>query len=176
MGDVATKKRGTEVLTDMLLSLGVVLVVVVPLWLIIPHHAKQTVTVVDYSSALSETRRVATGHVVAPVGLPATWRATSVSSSGGGGKPVVFHLGYLTPSNQYVDVEQSDGPSAAFLASLEGKSPQALPPVQVGATSWRQLKGADGRLALVNADDPMTVVVKGTAAPAELAAMAASLR
>jgi Protein of unknown function (DUF4245) len=174
---VATdKKRGTEVVSDMLRSLAVVGVIIVPLWFIIPHHTKQHVTVIDYSTALSETRRVSAHPVLAPQGLPSAWRATSVSSSGGSGKPVVFHLGFVTPAGDYAAVEESDGPSAAYLVTLEGKAPRTLTPVRVGAVAWRQLQGADGRIALVSTSSPMTVVVKGTAHLPELATLAASLR
>lgn len=170
------KKRGTEVVTDMLRSLAVVAVVIVPFWFIIPHHTKQHVTVVDYSTALNETRRVSTHPVLAPVGLPPGWRATSVSTSGGGSKPVVFHLGFLTPKGQYAAVEQSDGPAAAYLASLEGKAPRSLAPVTTGPRSWRQLLGADGRRALVSGSGGTMVVVKGTAGLPELSTLAGSLR
>ena len=177
MVDVATdKKRGSEVVSDMVRSLAVVAVIIVPLWLLIPHHTHQHVTVIDYSAALSETRRVSTLPVLAPAGLPARWRPTSVSSSGGSGQPVTFHLGYVTPAGDYAALEESDRPAAGYLVSLEGKTPTLLTPVRVGPTSWRQVRGTDGRLALVAPPAPMTVVVKGTASLAELTSLAASLR
>jgi hypothetical protein len=175
VGVATDRKRGNEVVSDMLRSLAVVGVVIVPLWFIIPHHSKQHVTVIDYSTALSETRRVSAHPVLAPQGLPASWRATSVSSTGGSGRPIVFHLGFVTPAGDYAAVEESDGPAAAYLVTLEGKAPQSLAPVAVGAAQWRQLRGADGRLALVSPSTPMTVVVKGTAKLAELTTLAASL-
>src|SRR5437763_86118 len=101
MVDVATKKRGTELISDMMLSLAVVFVVIAPLWLIIPHHTKAHVTVVDYQPVLAGSRRAATAPLMVPVGLPSSWRATSVSSTGGNGRPLRFHFGFLTPSNQY---------------------------------------------------------------------------
>src|SRR3954452_21270294 len=111
MVSVATdKKRGSEVVSDMLRSLAVVLVVIVPLWFLIPHHTHQHVTVIDYRSELNQARRVSAHTLLAPSGLPSTWRATSVSSSGGSGKPIVFHLGYITPAGDYAAVEESDGP------------------------------------------------------------------
>jgi hypothetical protein len=173
---VANKKRGTEVVSDMLRSLAVVGVVIVPLWLLIPHHTKQKVTVVDYSTALSQARRLTTYHLLAPLGLPATWRASNVTTSGGAGKPVVFHLGYVTPTNQYASLEESDADQAGFLQSLLGKAPTRLGDVPVGGTGWRSLRGADGRLALVAPTTQVTVVVKGTAPQGELGTLAASLR
>jgi uncharacterized protein DUF4245 len=173
---VANKKRGTELISDMLRSLAVVGVVIVPLWLLIPHHSKQKVTVVDYSTALSQARRLTPHHILAPQGLPTTWRPSNVTTSGGNGKPVVFHLGYVTPTNQYASLEESDGNADAFLQSLVGKRPSPLPDVRVGAAEWRSLRGADSRVALVSPSSPVTVVVKGTAAVAELTTLAASLR
>ena len=176
MVGVATKKRGTEVISDMVLSLAAVLVVIVPLWVLIPHHTKQHVTVVDYKPVLSEGRRASTVPLLAPQGLPSTWRPTSVSAAGGHGKPFRFHLGYLTPSNQYAATEQSNGTSAALVTSVAGRKPQALPPVHIGAATWQQVKGANGRLTLVAPPGPTAVVVTGTAGLPELTTLAASLR
>jgi hypothetical protein len=175
-GQVAKKKRGTEVISDMLRSLAVVGVVIVPLWLLIPHHSKQKVTVVDYGTALSQARRLSTHHLVAPAGLPATWRASNVTTSGGNGKPVVFHLGFVTPTNQYASLEESSGPEDAFLQTLLGKTPTGLSDVTVRGVAWRSLKGVDGRVALVSPATPVTVVVKGTADLAELTTLASALR
>ena len=173
---MANQKRGTELISDMLRSLAVVGVVIVPLWLLIPHHSKQKVTVVDYSTALSQARRLTPHHIVAPQFLPATWRPSNVTTSGGNGKPVVFHLGYVTPTNQYASLDESDGDVDAFLQSLLGKKPSPLADVHVGAADWRSRRGTDGRVALVSPSSPVTVVVKGTASVAELTTLAASLR
>lgn len=177
MVDVATdKKRGTEVISDMLRSLAVVGVIVVPLWLLIPHHTKQRVTVIDYSTALAQAERLSSHQVLAPTGLPATWRATSVSTSGGSGQPLVFHLGYVTPAGDYAAVEESNGPQDAYLLTLLGKKPQGLNDVQVGAVAWRSLRATNGRVALIRPVTPMTVVVTGTARLSELTTLALSLR
>jgi hypothetical protein len=168
------KKRGTEVVSDMLRSLAVVGVVIVPLWLLIPHHSKQKVTVIDYSAALSQARRLSPQPLLAPAGLPAGWRVTSVSTAGGGGKPVVFHLGYVTPQTQYASLEESTDP--AFVRTLEGKAPVPLASVDVHGVAWRQVRGSDGRLALVSPQQPLVVVVKGTGTLAELTTLASSLR
>lgn len=173
---MANKRRGTELISDMLRSLAVVGVVIVPLWLLIPHHTQQKVTVVDYSTALSQARRLTPQHLVAPAGLPATWRASNVTTSGGNGRPVVFHLGYVTPTNQYASVDESDGPRTSFLQTLLGPKPLGLADVPVGAATWPSARGADGRLALLRPPAPVTVVVKGTADLAELITLAASLR
>ena len=177
MVDVATdKKRGTEVISDMLRSLAVVGVIIVPLWLLIPHHTQQRVTVIDYSTALAQAQRLSSHELRAPAGLPATWRATSVSTSGGDGHPVVFHLGFVTPDGDYASLEESNGPEDAYLVTLLGKTPKGLNDVQVGPTAWRSLRGTNGRVALISPSTPMTVVVTGTARLSELTTLAASLR
>jgi hypothetical protein len=174
---VATdKKRGTEVISDMLRSLAVVGIVIVPLWLLIPHHAKQTVTRIDYSTALSQARRLSTHPVLAPAALPSGWTATSVSLAGGNGKPIVFHIGFVTPAGDYAAIEESDGPQPGYLVTLLGNTPKGLGDVRVGALAWRSLRGADGRVALVRPSTPPTVVVTGTAALPELVTLALSLR
>jgi hypothetical protein len=175
VGVATDKKRGTEVVSDMLRSLAVVGVIIVPLWLLIPHHTAQRVTVIDYSTALNQAERLSAHQVLAPAGLPATWRATSVSTSGGSGGPVVFHLGFVTPAGDYAALEESNGSRDGYLTTLLGKTAKPLGDVRVGAASWRSVRGTDGRVALVGPAGPLTVVVKGTARLSELTAFAASL-
>jgi hypothetical protein len=99
-----------------------------------------------------------------------------VSASGGNGKPIVFHIGFVTPAGDYAAVEESDGPQAGYLVTLLGKTPKGLGDVRVGAVSWRSVRGADGRLALIRPSSPPSVVVTGTAALPELVTLAVSLR
>jgi hypothetical protein len=99
-----------------------------------------------------------------------------VSSSGGIGKPIVFHLGYVSPAGAYAGVEESDGAAGSYLVGLLGKTPTTLDPVRVGPASWQQLRAKNGRLALVTTAGPMTIVVTGTAKLPELAVLAASLQ
>lgn len=177
MVDVATdKKRGTEVISDMLRSLAVVGVVIVPLWLLIPHHTHQHVTVIDYSTELRQAQRVSAQQVVGPSGLSASWRATSVSLTGGDPDPVAFHLGFVTPDGDYAALEESNRPRTAYLATLLGKTAKPLPDVRVGAVSWSSLRSSNGRVALISPSTTMTVVVTGTAKLSELTALAASVR
>ncbi len=125
MGDdgrvAADKKRGTQTMRDMVLSLAVILLAAGVIYLFIPHDAdRNPVKTVDYRVELSTARRAAPYPIAAPDGLPTGWRATSVTydaSSDKGG--AAWHLGFLTGKDQYAAVEQSDARPTAYVEKVD---------------------------------------------------------
>ncbi len=130
---------------------------------------------VNYSAALSAARQEAPFHVLAPERLPAGWRATSVNYAGVG-RDISWHLGFLTAGNQYVGLEQGNGPSAKFVA-LKTKATRTGPTVRLGDQSWTTMTSASGsERALVHRAGGETVVVTGTATLRQMEGFASSLR
>lgn len=180
MGDhrgVAADKRGSKTVRDLLLSLVVLGFMVFVIYLFIPHdsHA-DPVKVVPYGVELGQARRVAPYPVAGPEGLDGKWRSTSVTFSGADPHATTWHVGFVDPEEQYVAVEQSNGPADAFVSSVTLSSHrQAGATVKTGGMTWERWTG--GRYtALVNRRPGVTTVVLGTAPDAQLEQMAAALK
>jgi hypothetical protein len=174
---VAADKRGNKTVRDLLLSLVVLGFMVFVIYLFIPHdsHA-DPVQVVPYNVELGQARRVAPYPVAGPEGLGARWRSTSVTFSGADPHRTTWHVGFVDPQEQYVAVEQSNGPADAFVSAVTLSSHrQPGVSVQAGGLTWERWTG--GRYtALVHRLPHVTTVVMGTAPDAQLEQMAAALR
>ncbi|MGW7194317.1 DUF4245 domain-containing protein, partial [Streptomyces sp. NPDC054838] len=109
--------KGKQTVLDMVRSLAVIGVVVAGIYMFVPHDENADPTrVVDYRVETATARRAAPYPVAAPVGLPAEWRATSVSYERKNAD--AWHLGFLDPDKQYVAVEQSSDVSAKNIAKV----------------------------------------------------------
>lgn len=173
---MAADKRGNKTVRDLLLSLAVLGLVVFVIYLFVPHdsHA-DPVQVVPYSVELGQARRDAPYPVAGPEGLGADWRSTSVTYDASDRRHVTWHIGFVDPEQQYVAIEQSNGPAAAFAASVTlGSHPDGRT-VTAGGHAWQHWSG--GRYtALVRQEPGVTTVVLGTAPDAQLQQMATALR
>lgn len=179
----AASARGPRTVGDMVRSLGLVLGAVAVLLLITFRPQGQQLHVVDYRAQLAQARIGAAFPLVAPAGLPAGWRATSAyfdSPAGGtAGVPGVtsWHVGFVTPENQYAGFEQTNGLVVGALQDvLDGPTDTGVTS-DVRGVSWQRWTDAAGeRRALVRTDTGVTVVVDGSADWAVLERLAGSLR
>jgi Protein of unknown function (DUF4245) len=180
MGDhrgVAADKRGSKTVRDLGLSLVVLGFAVFVIYLFIPHdsHA-DPVQNVPFAVELGQARRDAPYPVAGPEGLGAHWRSTSVTYDSADPRHVTWHIGFVDPQQQYVAVEQSNGPAEPFISQVTLKSHRdGTRTVTIGGQVWERYTG--GRYdALVRKQPGHTTVVLGTATDAQLRAMAAALR
>ncbi|MGZ4609245.1 MAG: DUF4245 domain-containing protein [Actinomycetes bacterium] len=171
------RKRGRETIRDMVLSLSVVLGVVFVVLLVGMRGGPPTQTVheVGYTAQLVQAREAASYDVLAPVGLPPGWKATSVRGLTTDGT-VTWHLGFVTPHGRYAALEQSAGAAQPFVddfadgAKAAGRSP-------IGGHVWQRIEGGrPERRALVLHGTGVTTVVAGGASWGELETLARSLR
>lgn len=129
---------------------------------------------VNVESALTQARAAAPYDVVGAASLPAGWQATSVRYTPG--PDTRWHVGYLTPSEEYAGLEQTDG-SAAEL--LEEVAPGAEPigAADVSGDTWRVLIDDErGDTTLLRSASDSVIAVTGSATQEELEQLAASLR
>ncbi|WP_251020385.1 DUF4245 domain-containing protein [Streptomyces sp. ISL-98] len=172
MGGVASMK-GKQTVRDMVLSMAVIGAVAGGVYLLVPHDdSLDPIKPVDYRVELITARRAAPYPVAAPVGLPKTWRPTSVSYEGQDGN--AWHLGYLDPDGEYVAVEQSTGDAEKFIAEVSQDATKTDRTQQVGGDSWQRWEGPKYD-ALVRQEKGATTVVTGTASHERLTKMAAAL-
>lgn len=170
------KKRGRETATDMVRSLGLVVLVIIPVWFLAkaPASDEAEIRVVDPTGPISA---FATDVPAAPVPgqLPERWRATSATYAGG---DRTLRVGWVTPEEQYAEYAASTGPRQEFVESLVGEETEAAEPVVVDGVEWEQRVEADGSRSLVGAFGSTTVVVgtqRATASLAELRVLLGSL-
>lgn len=161
---------------DMVRSLAVVLVVVAVTLVIVWRPKPEAVKPVDPIAAVTLVTMQKDFPPLVPSGLATGWTATSARfepTVKSGGRSV-FHVGYVTPSGEYAQVQETTATSAAFLAeSTDGGVAGGTR--QVGGRTW-QVWTSDGRDSLVLADGSHVVVVSGTGGIDEVAALAGALR
>ncbi|MFG2085590.1 DUF4245 domain-containing protein [Spirillospora sp. NPDC048824] len=176
----AVHKRLTTGLGGFALAMAACLVLVLAIYAVTPRSDEEVLPTVDYSSQLWAMANDAPYTAYAPEGLPATWRPTSSRLHGlgdGGGEPVAWHLGFLTPGDQYAALEQSDEKASDFVPRMANSS-KPTGTMQVNGQTWTKYHRKDkhaNSLALTLPDGP-SLVVTGTATYQELAILAGSLK
>ena len=161
---------------DMVRSLALVLLVVGVILFITWRPKPDSVKPVDPAVAVTLVTMQKDFPPLVPAGLPEGWVITSARfepTAKSQGRPV-FHLGYVTPSGNYAQVEESSSTSAGFLAESTDHG-AATTSRQVGAITWQQWD-SDKRHSLVFADSAYSVVVSGTAMQDEIDALAGALQ
>ncbi|MDT7841018.1 DUF4245 domain-containing protein [Streptomyces justiciae] len=169
------KSGKQKTVRDMVLSLGLIGLMAGVIYLFIPHDdSDPEVKRVDYRVELLTARRAASYPVLAPEGLSADWKATSVRYDGADAES--WHLGFSTPGGEYAQIEQSATQKPeAFIdtASQGGEKTQTT--TEIGGRTWTRYDG--GRYdALVHEGEGATTVVAGTGGYDQLARMAKALK
>jgi hypothetical protein len=118
--------------------------------------------------------------VYAPEGLPADWRPNSSRLHGlesGGKEPVAWHLGFVTPSDEYAALEQSNEKASEYVPRMTNSS-RPIGTQQVGDITWTKYHRKDKKANSLarTLPDGMSIVVTGTASYRELAVLAAALK
>ena len=168
------RKRGRETAMDMVRSLGLVILVIVPVWYLAqaPESDEAEIRVVDPRTAIEAFSADVPGAPV-PGTLPEQWRATSSTYDGGAQS---LRVGYVTPEEQYAEYAAAVGQREDFLERILGPETEQLEPVVVGGDTWEQYREPDGSLSLVGTFGDATVVVGTRRATAGLPELEVLLR
>lgn len=165
----AKKKRGRETALDMVRSLAVVFLLVIPLWFFgqsSPDDSKK-IRPVDPAGAL-RAFAVDTGGPVPST--PAGWTVNVRSYEDG-----VVRVGYVV-GEHYLEFSGARG--RTFLDAATGKAKPGSS-VNVAGVTWREYRSADGHESLVHTVGNVTVLVGGIREDAsldELKMLAATVR
>jgi hypothetical protein len=141
------------------------------------------VNVVNYSAQLNQARQDSPYPVLAPAGLPATWRPTKAAWVPKGapylnGEPSVrnlWQLGFLSPEDTYVELNQGDALPEQFLEDYtrEGATDGVS---QVNGQPWERRISLDERTrSLVRSTPSVTSVIVGDTTYEGLEAFASTL-
>jgi len=152
-------------------SLAVVLLAAGFIYLFVPHDEDiDPVKPVSYRVELDSARRAAPYPVLAPQGLPKTWRATSVTYEADGSRSADWHLGFMTPDTQYAAVEQSDAArSAKYIEDVTQGARRTGETTHVNGQEWTRYEGEkyDALVREVAGKAPKKGAEKGTGGGAE---------
>ncbi|QNP70454.1 DUF4245 domain-containing protein [Streptomyces roseirectus] len=161
---------------DMILSLGLIVLAALVIYVFVPHDDKEPdIKRVDYTVELATARRAASYPISAPVGLPDTWKATSVRYRGDDFD--AWHLGFRTPDGQYVQVEQSAAKERAKFVDDASQGSSATDVTdEIAGAKWTRWTGGRYNALVLNGADGSTTVVAGTASFDRLAEMARALK
>jgi hypothetical protein len=176
MREERARRRLRQTVRDMLLSMLVVSGAVLVLYAPWNRNPPETVHVVDPAPVVEAARQAQSWPVLAPVGLPATWRPTSSRLELASDGESIVHLGYLSPTDDYAGLEQSATHELVFISDrtiggVKGDD------VTIGGVVWTRYESPDGKhRSLVRAASGATYVVTGNGEWPEVETFAASLR
>lgn len=159
----------------MLRSLGLVLLVVVPIWFFAqpPDTDEQELRVVDQAPDVQAWTTSAESAPV-PGRLPAGWRPTVADYEAA---PAALRLGWNTADGHYAEFAATTGPADEFVRDFTG-GVEADGTVDVDGTAWERYRETDGSVSLVRSYGQVTVVVgtlRTTASLPELLTLARSV-
>lgn len=173
------KSRLRTTVRDMLLSLAVICVPIAVVLAIEPNKAGNPVHVIGSASFQGNLDAARAGEpfsVLSPAGLAAAWRPTSENYQVAGNDD--WHLGYLTPSGGFVELEQTTENIGGFLSDQHSNAAQT-DSVQIGGVAWQHYTGTSPpalKNLLVRTDAKSTIIVAGSAPMSELEQFAESLK
>jgi hypothetical protein len=168
----------------MIRSLAVILIPLVVITIIFTSIPKDhQVKEVAWKSVLATARKEAPFEVMAPVNLPAGWRATRVTWVPQGqpylnGEPSprnLWQLGFLTPEDAFIDLNQGDVAPQEMVdqQSRDGKPDGSS---LVAGQTWQRLISPDGRTkSLVLHRPDVTTILSGDLPYEALEAYASTL-
>jgi hypothetical protein len=167
-------KRGRESATDMVRSLGLVLVIVGVVFFLArpPSSDAKKIRVVDPSSDVQAFTSSVSGGAV-PHALPAGWRPTVSDYNRDTGQ---LRVGWVTPKGEYAEYAARPHGTTTFVTDITGRAQQAGT-VQIEGTTWTEYRQGKA-VSLVRAYGTTTVVLgtlRDTASLDELRVLAASL-
>ncbi|GGO51849.1 hypothetical protein GCM10012287_34820 [Streptomyces daqingensis] len=139
----AEKRQGRRTVRGMVPSLAVVLLAAGFIYLFVPHDEDiDPVKPVGYHVELESARRAAPYPVLAPAGLPDSWRATSVRYDGDPSRSATWHLGFVTPNTEYAAVEQSDAArSEKYVADVTQGARKTGATSRIDGVEWTRYEG-----------------------------------
>jgi hypothetical protein len=168
-------------LADMARSLTLMAVIVAALlfigarYLIMPGAADR-MPAADYSGVLQAFPREARVPVLAPAGLPSSWRANAARLSSASAATTQLHIGWAVPGSRYAGLDEATGSADALVASVLGtRGLTVIGDVTMDGVSWQRRTSTLGEQALTRKVGRLTVVVTGNATDAQLRLLAASL-
>lgn len=170
-----SRKRASQTVSDMVRSLGLVLIVVVVILLITLRHNPPAVTVINPFPVYASVSANAPYTAMLPR-TPQGWRPTAAHNSPPGAQPYTWLVGFLTPSTSYAELAQSDG-LVGDLVTAENAKGDPVGAITIDGNSWQMVSNdSTGRRALIATLHDANTVISGTASFTDLETLANGLK
>jgi hypothetical protein len=142
---------------------------------VFPNAAKRPP--VDYSQALATFEKVSP-HALAPSGLSTGWVANTGQFTPRHGRSAPrLHIGWATPGELYVGLDETTGPAARLIRDVLGRSGAKVDgTIVIGGLSWQHRRSDRGEDAYTATSGDVSVVVTGDGTPSQLRELLAALR
>lgn len=174
-------KRGRQTALDMVRSLGLMFVVILVLLLVTPAR-----TLIFPSSgggedqAVSDSEQLAewhqlTGRAALLPPVPVSWRINAATMTGTSVRQARLHVGWATPQNGYVGVDQGFVHARKLIKGALGGGSHPAAPTTIGGRQWSTRVDVHGDPAYLLTTGRFSVIVTGTIGPAALQRLAAEL-
>ena len=160
--------RARKTINNLVYSLLVTVGLAVGIYLMVPHPNANPNWVIDYVKVGTQIQQT-TGESLDIPTLPATWRANQAKISGGGASgPVVWRVGFITPTDQFISYRQAMKADKSWVALIL-KDVRKTGTRTIGGLVWQEFdnRSAEGAgnlaYALVTVAGGDTYVLNGTA-------------
>lgn len=165
---------------NLVYSLLAVLAMVAVLVAIVPRPDSLGGPPVPIGQKAAQVKAESGWPIVTPQGLPASWAPTSVRYVPVTGGLETWHVGYRTPSGEFVAVEQTRGATREWIAAQTNRAPRTGT-VEVAGKTWekfvRDNKVQNSLLNVAPAgSDELTTLITGTAPFEEMETYIEALR
>ncbi len=138
-----------------------------------------TAATADVHGGFETAGRVVGFSVVVPATIPADWHGSSFSMTQPPGTPEApptVRGGWLVPNGAYITLIESSGEPTAVLQAETGQTSGATTgTVVVGGASWTVGPGARNESAWWRTATGITLLITGSASPAEFTTLAESV-
>ncbi len=156
---------------NMVRSLVVIVALMAVVILIVPRVNRITQPPVDVAGSADTIASQSGWPIEIPVGLPDGWRATSVRYERSTDGVMTWHVGYETPDNQYVAIEQAKDPTTGWVTAEVNRAAQKGT-VEAGGRTWttyvRDLKVQNSLVNRPSSKGELTTIITGTGTFAQL--------
>ncbi len=169
--EAPTRPRGRQTALDMVRSLAAIGAAVAVVVLLVPRSGEPVVQPVELDAAVAAAEAAGDVPVVRP-DLGDDWQLTSARrESPDGSVPATWHLGYLSPDEEYVGLEVTREATPSWVQDVTSDGEETTT-LDVAGQAWTVLASPEGRTSLLLEQPDRAVVVTGSAVLDELALMA----
>jgi hypothetical protein len=171
--------RANQTTRNLVLALLASLVVVLFTVLIVVRQTPENQGAVDYRSIARQAQGVYSQPIAAPP-MPSKWTANDAELKPGDGKSQTWYIGFLTPKQQYIGLEEGLQTSDEWFGTILGKT-QSTGSKLIDGVTWKVYNQRDASnvgnfgYSLSSTIDGSRVVLHGSADDAEFDKLASAV-